>query len=99
MNRKKIFFLVFASLALPVSMLHAQEPLADSVKTGGLKKTMNNIFHVAVNAVTRAGTDSAREAAILNTKSELPFKPYQGKGIRHIFIHFTLVQISGTCSI
>ena len=67
-------------------MLYAQEPLADSVKTGGLKKTMNNIFHVAVNAVTKAGTDSATEAAILNAKSEIPFMPYEGKGIRHIFI-------------
>ena len=66
--------------------LYAQEPISDSIKTSGLKKTINNIFHVAVNAVTKTNADSIREAALLIAKSGQPFMPYEGKGIRHIYI-------------
>lgn len=46
----------------------------------------NNIFQWLRNAVTKGSPDSATMAAALNTKSESPFKPYQGKIIRHIYI-------------
>jgi hypothetical protein len=47
----------------------------------------NNIFQFFRNAISRGGADSATQATTLNTKSESPFKPYEGKVIRHIYIH------------
>ncbi len=46
----------------------------------------NNIFQFAISAFTKSPSDSATNAAVINTKSETPFIPYQGKGIRHIFV-------------
>src|ERR1700754_2262363 len=50
----------------------------------GLKN--NNIFQFFRNSITKGRPDSIAIAAALNTKSESPFKPYEGKVIRHIFI-------------
>lgn len=50
----------------------------------GLKN--NNIFQFFRNSITHGRPDSLAIAAALNTKSESPFKPYEGKIIRHIFI-------------
>ncbi|HEY6900049.1 MAG TPA: hypothetical protein VI233_05375, partial [Puia sp.] len=55
-----------------------------TVHRKGLKD--NNIFQFFRNSITRGTPDSAAQAAALNTKSESPFKPYEGKVIRHIFI-------------
>ncbi len=52
----------------------------------GVRPKNNNIFQFAINAVTRSHADSASIAVVLNTKSELPFIPYQGKVIRHIYV-------------
>jgi len=46
----------------------------------------NNIFQFLRNAISHGTPDSAAQAAALNTKSESPFKPYEGKVIRHIYI-------------
>jgi hypothetical protein len=46
----------------------------------------NNIFQFFRNAITRGHPDSAAAAAALNMKSETPFKPYEGKIIRHIYL-------------
>ncbi|MBS1660772.1 MAG: hypothetical protein JST68_06950, partial [Bacteroidetes bacterium] len=46
----------------------------------------NNIFQFFRNSITRGTPDSAAQAAALNTKSESPFTPYEGKIIRNIFI-------------
>ncbi|HMH21284.1 MAG TPA: hypothetical protein VK563_05890 [Puia sp.] len=47
----------------------------------------NNIFQFFRNAISKGGpVDSATQATALNTKSESPFKPYEGKVIRHIYI-------------
>lgn len=46
----------------------------------------NNIFQFLRNSITRGQPDSAAQAVALNTKSESPFKPYEGKIIRHIYI-------------
>ena len=46
----------------------------------------NNIFQFFRNSITKGRPDSIAIAAALNTKSESPFKPYEGKVIRHIFI-------------
>jgi hypothetical protein len=46
----------------------------------------SNIFKFALSAVTRRQLDSAAYALVLNSKSETPFLPYQGKIIRHIFV-------------
>jgi hypothetical protein len=46
----------------------------------------NNIFQFFRNAITRGHPDSAAQAVALNLKSEKPFKPYEGKGIRHISV-------------
>jgi hypothetical protein len=46
----------------------------------------NNIFQFFRNSITKGRPDSINIATALNTKSESPFKPYEGKVIRHIFI-------------
>lgn len=46
----------------------------------------NNIFQFFRNAITKGRPDSAAVATALNTKAESPFKPYEGKIIRHIYI-------------
>ena len=49
----------------------------------------NNIFQFFRNAITKGRPDSVvfiNTLAPLNTKSESPFKPYEGKIIRHIYI-------------
>jgi hypothetical protein len=51
----------------------------------------NNIFQFFRNAITKGKPDSASVtaaamAATLNTKSESPFKPYEGRVIRHIYL-------------
>jgi hypothetical protein len=46
----------------------------------------SNIFQFFRNAISRGAPDSAMQAVALNTKAETPFKPYEGKIIRHIFI-------------
>jgi len=50
----------------------------------GLKN--NNIFQFFRNSITKGRPDSLTNTAVLNTKSESPFQPYEGKVIRHIFI-------------
>jgi len=46
----------------------------------------NNIFQFFRNSITKGAPDSVTNTAALNTKSESPFQPYEGKVIRHIFI-------------
>lgn len=46
----------------------------------------NNIFQFFFNSISKGRPDSAALATALNTKSETPFKPYEGKIIRHIYI-------------
>ena len=46
----------------------------------------NNIFQFFRNAITRGHPDSAALATTINTKSESPFMPYEGKVIRHIIV-------------
>lgn len=49
----------------------------------------NNIFQFFRNAITKGRPDSVvniNTLAPLNTKSESPFKPYEGKTIRNIYI-------------
>lgn len=47
----------------------------------------NNIYQFFRNAITQGGqTDTVILGIALNTRSENPFKPYEGKVIRHIFI-------------
>ncbi len=48
------------------------------------RRFMNNIFHQLRNALTISKADSAVKATVLNTKSESPFVPYEGKIIRRI---------------
>src|ERR1700754_5112360 len=50
----------------------------------GLKN--NNIFQFFRNSITKGRPDTIAHVGALNTKSESPFKPYDGKVIRHIFI-------------
>lgn len=49
----------------------------------------NNIFQWFKNVITKGRPDSVvniNTLAPINTKSESPFKPYEGKTIRHIYI-------------
>ena len=46
----------------------------------------NNIFQFFRNAISHGAPDSNAITNALNTKSESPFKPYEGKVIRHIYI-------------
>jgi hypothetical protein len=45
-----------------------------------------NIFQFFRNAISHGAPDSNAITNALNTKSESPFKPYEGKVIRHIYI-------------
>ncbi|HXB44683.1 MAG TPA: hypothetical protein VNV85_11520 [Puia sp.] len=54
--------------------------VTDSSKKSGIQN--NNIFRLVMNSMTRSHGDSAAKAI----KSADQFKPYQGKGIRHIYI-------------
>jgi len=56
-----------------------------SHRARGLKN--NNIFQFFRNSITKGGSpDSMTNTAALNTKSESPFQPFEGKVIRHIYI-------------
>lgn len=46
----------------------------------------NNIFQFFRNAITKGRVDSVTLATTINTKSESPFMPYEGKVIRHIIV-------------
>lgn len=60
--------------------------VTDSSRHKGRWKN-NNIFQFFRNAITRGNpSDSAAQADALNTKSELPFKQYEGMVIRRIII-------------
>ena len=50
------------------------------------EKKNRNIFQFAIKAISRTPADSARQASVLNTKSETPFLPYNTKIVRHIII-------------
>jgi hypothetical protein len=58
----------------------------DSISRFDRWKNNNNIFQFLRNSITKGRPDSASVAAALNVKSETPFKPYEGKIIRHIFL-------------
>jgi hypothetical protein len=76
LNRVVLLFIFL----LPCS-LYAQKNENDSTE-----KKNSNILRLAIKAVTRSPSDSARESTILIAKSELQFLPYKGKIIRHIYI-------------
>lgn len=83
---------------LPDSSRRAHHHETDSVRRGSRLMT-NNIFQFFRNAISRGGgadtnikpiiagrLDSTTLVTALNTKSERPFMPYEGKIIRHIII-------------
>jgi len=81
--RKKIPYIALAfGFLLPGAIVFAQKK--DTIPT--YRKKLNNIFHAAINAVSKARADSIIDNNILNANSEAVFLPYQGKGIRHIAI-------------
>lgn len=49
-------------------------------------KKNRNVFQFVMSALKRSSGDSAKQAAVLNTKSETPFLTAEGKIIRHIII-------------
>ena len=53
---------------------------------GSIAPDRHNIFQYALKVITRHPLDSAQATALLNTRSEKPYLPYNGKGIRHITI-------------
>src|SRR5258707_14257075 len=63
---------------------YGQEKDSSIHRNRGLRN--NNIFKFFSNSITKGRPDSIAIATALNTKSETPFKPYEGKVIRHIFI-------------
>lgn len=63
---------------------YGQEKDSSYHRNRGLRN--NNIFKFFSNSITKGRPDSIAIATALNTKSESPFKPYEGKVIRHIFI-------------
>src|SRR5258707_7423839 len=63
---------------------YGQEKDSSIHRNRGLRN--NNIFKFFSNSITKGRPDSIAIVAALNTKSESPFKPYEGKVIRHIFI-------------
>jgi len=50
------------------------------------QKENRNIFQYAIKAISHNPGDSAEATGVLNTQSEIPFLPYEGKGIRYIII-------------
>ncbi len=83
---------------LPDSSRRGHHHETDSVRRGSRLMT-NNIFQFFRNAISRGGgadtnikpiiagrLDSTTLVSTLNTRSERPFMPYEGKIIRHIII-------------
>ena len=79
---RKIFvrFVCLGCLVLQV----AGNVIAQDTAQPERKKFMSNIFQRVSDAVTVSKKDSALAATILNTQSEAPFLPYEGKVIRSI---------------
>jgi hypothetical protein len=67
--------------------LFSYSQITDSSAHGLNKLKNNNIYQFFRNAVVRGNVDSVALINALNTKAETPFKPYDGKIIRHIYIH------------
>ena len=99
---RNIFIRMLALLCCICFCLHGTAQSIDSTVTSQKKDTLhpfrkdsltrlqrwknNNIFQFFRNAITKGIPDSAAVATALNTKAETPFKPYEGKIIRHIFL-------------
>src|SRR5882762_2317501 len=64
----------------------SQVKVTDSSNRHMYRIMNNNIFQFFRNAITKGQVDSATLATTINTKSESPFLPYEGKIIRHIII-------------
>jgi len=47
----------------------------------------NNIFHYAMRFLKKNNADTINQQGLLATKSEVVYKPYEGKIIRHIVIN------------
>lgn len=73
------FFLLYL-LLLQLTVYSQDQHKQD---TPGIKKT--NIFLYAMKAITTDSASAAHEA-VLNVKNEIPFLPYEGKGIRSVVI-------------
>jgi hypothetical protein len=79
---------ILAVFACSCCYLYSVAQVKDSSsRFHGLKN--NNIFQFFRNAITKGHPDSTAPipymSTALNTKSESPFKPYEGKIIRHIY--------------
>jgi hypothetical protein len=81
-KNNRIRFLVLVACTLLTACATAQETDTASHRN----RLKNNIFQFFRNTITRGHPDSANMAVVLNTKSESPFAPYEGKVIRHIYI-------------
>jgi hypothetical protein len=76
-------FIAALCLVIAQNNIYAQQKENEEDTT---EKKDKNIFQFALKAITRSPADSAKEATVLNTKSEDPFLRYTDKIIRHIYI-------------
>ena len=82
---KKIgwFCIVFSLALLPYCSVYSQK--SDSSRNG-LHKKSSALIQALHNSLTRSGIDSSLQPSVLISKNEIPFLPYEGKGIRHILV-------------
>lgn len=80
---KKYFHIIFAffCVLLFTQLIHGQETKKQPRKR---KQFIHNIFTRIKSSITVSKPDSAINATIINTKSEIPFNEYNGKVIRSI---------------
>jgi hypothetical protein len=86
--RKENVIQLVAVIACSCLSLSSFGQLKDSSGSGNRfgRFRNNNIFQFFWSSISKGRPDSAALATALNTKSESPFKPYEGKIIRHIYL-------------
>lgn len=86
---RMIMIRILAAFACSCCFLYGAAQVKDSAN--GLDRLKNNnIFQFFRNAITKGRPDSTSPAPFLstalNTRSESPFRPFEGKIIRHIYL-------------
>jgi len=73
-------FFIIILLLFTVADIYCQQK--DTIRT----TTDHNIFKYALGKLKKSKADTINQRGVLTTKSEIAYKPYEGKIIRHIVI-------------
>lgn len=81
----KLLYIICTGCFILLSF-NASSQVRDTTKAAPKRQRfLHNIFQQAKNAVTVSKKGSADTSTVINTKSEIPFRQYHGKIIRHIY--------------